>query len=148
MKTFLKIIGVIVLIFIVLNMVWKDDLDKMENDTLKIVRIDNLIKEIESQYTLPYKDEVGGLMNITREEENLVMSYYLTDVLFIKNFQSMDNFKLQMEKVKNEPKKLINQNTLQFVQENNIVFIFRHYIKDNNESEQLINEIKISPNEW
>jgi len=148
MKTFLKIIGVIVLIFIVLNMVWKDDLDKMENDTLKIVRIDNLIKEIESQYTLPYKDEVGGLMNITREEENLVMSYYLTDVLFIKNFQSMDNFKLQMEKMKNKPKKLINQNTLQFVQENNIVFIFRHYIKDNNESEQLINEIKISPNEW
>ena len=148
MKTFLKIIGVIVLILIVLNMVWKDDLDKMENDTLKIVRIDNLIKEIESQYTLPYKDEVGGLMNITREEENLVMSYYLTDVLFIKNFQSMDNFKLQMEEMKNEPKKLINQNTLQFVQENNIVFIFRHYIKDNNESEQLINEIKISPNEW
>ena len=148
MKTFFKIVGVIILIFIVLSIVWKDDLDKMEKDTLKIVRIDNLIEEIESKHTLPYKDEVGGLMNITREEENLVMSYYITDDLFIENFQSMENFKLQMEEMKNEPKKLINQNTLQFVQQNNIVFIFRHYIKDNNESEKLINEIKISPNEW
>ena len=125
-----------------------DDTDKMERDTLKIVRIDNLIEEIESQYTLPYKDEVGGLMNITREEGNLVMSYYITEDLFIENFQSMENFKIQMDEMKNEPKKLINQNTLQFVQKNNIIFIFRHYLKSKDKSERLINEIQISPNEW
>ena len=147
MKTFLKIIGIIILIFIVLNMVWKDDLDKMERDTREIVTkeryINSFVEETKSFNPPPVEVDLGTLKDIINENNESIVWVYQTTIDDYKDRRHNDKYSMISKFKSREGVEFLIDELIEM----DINLEFRYYIKTT-QGDSLIGIVKIEPTDW